>query len=75
MPENNNENPIIKKNDALVSQDEQAVESVYGKVMRVTSETEGVDVNGIFAKLMQYANMTDALASAEKTVEYVVLMV
>ena len=72
MPGTNNENPIIKKNDALVSQDEQAVEPVYGKVMRVTSDTEGVDVDGILAKLMQYANMADALASVEKTVEYVV---
>ena len=72
MSEANSENPIIKKNDELILQEEQDIEPVNGKVMRVTSETEGVNLDGILAKLMQYANMADALAGVEKTVEYVV---
>ena len=66
------ENPIIKKNDEIAAQEDGAVESVFGKVLEVTPETEGIDPNGMLAKLMQYANMADALSHVERSLEYVV---
>ena len=66
------ENPIIRKNDELAAQEDGAVEPAFGKVLKVTSGTEGFDVTGMLAKLMQYANMGDALSHVERTLEYVV---
>ena len=66
------ENPIVRKNDELVPQEDGSVEPVYGKVLKVTPGTEGFDINGMLAKLMQYANMADALSHVERTLEYVV---
>ena len=66
------ENPIIRKKDELAVQENGAVEPVFGKVLKVTSGTEGFDINGMLAKLMQYANMADALNHVERTLEYVV---
>lgn len=66
------ENPIVRKNKELVTQEEGSLEPVYGKVLRVTSETEGFDINGMIDKLMQYVNMADALSHVERTLEYVV---
>ena len=42
------------------------------KILRVTSKTQGIDIDSLLAKLVQYANITDALSHVEKTVEYVV---
>lgn len=42
------------------------------KILHIDSETEGINLDGIFAKLIQYANIADALTHVEKTVEYVV---
>ena len=66
------ENSIVRKNDELVPQEDGSVEPVYGKVLKVTPGTEGFDINGMLAKLMQYANMADALSHVERTLEYVV---
>ena len=66
------ENPIVRKNDELVPLEDGSVEPVYGKVLKVTPGTEGFDINGMLAKLMQYANMADALSHVERTLEYVV---
>ena len=66
------ENPIVRKNDELVPQEDGSVEPMYGKVLKVTPGTEGFDINGMLAKLMQYANMADALSHVERTLEYVV---
>ena len=66
------ENPIVRKNDELVPQEDGSVEPVYDKVLKVTPGTEGFDINGMLAKLMQYANMADALSHVERTLEYVV---
>ena len=66
------ENPIVRKNDELVTKNESTGETVYGKVLKINSRTEGFDINGMIAKLMQYANMADALSHVERTVEYVV---
>lgn len=66
------ENPIVRKKDELVPQDDGSVEHVYGKVLNVTPGMEGFDINGMLAKLMQYANMADALSHVERAIEYVV---
>ena len=66
------ENPIVKRNGELVPQEDDPIELVYDKVLNVTPETEGLDVNGMLAKLFQYANMADALSHVERSIEYVV---
>ena len=66
------ENPIVKKNDELVPQKDGSAEPVYCKVLKVTPGMAGFDINGMLAKLMQYANMADALSYVERTLEYVV---
>lgn len=66
------EYPIVRKNDELVPQEDGSVEPVYGKVLKVASGMEGFDINGMLARLMQYANMADALSHVERTLEYVV---
>ena len=66
------ENPIIRKNDELAVQEDGAIEPVFGKVLNVRPGMDGFDVTGMLAKLMQYANMGDALSHVERTMEYVV---
>lgn len=66
------ENPIIRENSELAPQGDNPVELVYGKALIVTPETEGFNIDGMLAKLMQYANMADALSHVERTIEYVV---
>ena len=66
------ENPNVGKDDELVPQEDGSAELVYDKVLKVTPGTEGFDINGMLAKLMQYANMADALSHVERTLEYVV---
>ncbi len=66
------ENPIVRRNGELGLQDDGSVETVNGKVLEVTAGTEGFDIDGMLAKLMQYANMADALSHVERTLEYVV---
>ena len=66
------DNPIARKNDELVPQEGGSVGTVSGKVLKVTPGMEGLDINGMLAKLMQYANMADALSHVERTIEYVV---
>ena len=43
-----------------------------GKVLNVTSETEGIDTNGLLSNLLQYANIGDALMHIESRMEYIV---
>lgn len=69
MLDASNKAVISKGNDELIPREEG---KVYGEVMHVTSKTKGVNFDDILVKLMQYANMADALAHVEKTVEYVV---
>ena len=66
------DDPIVRGNDELVTQEDGQAESVNGKVLKVTPGMEGFDINGMLAGLMQYANMADALGHVERTVEYVV---
>ena len=66
------ENPIVRNTDELVSQEDGSVEAMHGKVLKVTQGMEGFDINGMLTKLMQYANMTNALSHVERTLEYVV---
>ncbi len=66
------ENLIIRNNDELVPQEDGPVEPVYSKVLKVIPGMVGFDVDGMLAKLMQYANMADALSHVERTLEYVV---
>ena len=67
-----NENAIIEKKEDIVPQDKTAVVQNCGKVLHITPKTEGVDYNGLLARLVQYVNIADALSHVEKTVEYVV---
>ena len=66
------ENLINRKDDEIVLLEDGLAEPVYDKVMKVTSETEDFDINGMLARLMQYANMADALSHVERSLEYVV---
>lgn len=72
MPNPDNDKAIVEKNDKPALQDEIRPDPVYRKVLHVTPETREINFDGILAKLMQYANMADAIAHIEKTVEYVV---
>ncbi len=65
-------NPIVRKNEDLVPQEDGSVGHVYGKVLKVTPGMEGFDINEMIARLMQYANLADALSHIERTIEYVV---
>jgi hypothetical protein len=51
------ENPIVRKSDELVPQEDGSVEPMYGKVLKVTSGLEGFDINGMLAKLMFLRNL------------------
>ena len=62
----------IINSDELLPQKDGTIEPVYCKVLKVTPGMEGFDINGMLAKLMQYANMADALSHVERTLEYVV---
>ena len=62
----------VRKNGELAPQGDNSIVPVYGKVLEVTSETANFDINRILAKLMQYANMADALSNVERTTEYIV---
>lgn len=42
------------------------------KILKATANTQGIDVDSLLGKLVQYANITDALSHVEKTVEYIV---
>lgn len=42
------------------------------KILRATANTQEINIDSFLVTLMQYANVTDALAHVEKTVEYVV---
>ena len=66
------ENLIVRKKDELDQHEDRPTEPVYGKVLKVVPEMEGFDVDGMLAKLIQYANMADALSHVERTLEYVV---
>lgn len=66
------ENPIVRKNNEVVPLEGNSEEPMYNKVLKVTSGTDGFDINGMLSKLMQYVNMTDALSHVERTLEYVV---
>lgn len=69
---NSNENAIIENNDKLKTTDNEALESVQGKVLLVTPKSKGVDFSGILSKLTQYINIADVVSHVEKGVEYVV---
>lgn len=62
---NDDNNAIVPKGDETPTSDD-------GRVMRVTADTDGIDFDGILADLIQYANIADAIAHVEKSVEYVV---
>ena len=66
------ENSLVRKNDELASQKDISLEPVYGKTLKVMTEMKNIDIDGMLAKLMQYANMSDALSHVERTLEYVV---
>jgi hypothetical protein len=66
------ENLIVRKKDELVPREDGSTEPVYRKVLKVIPGMAGFDVDGMLAKLMQYANMADALSHVERTLEYVV---
>ncbi len=66
------ENSIVRKNGEITPQKEGTIDPENGKVLLVKPENEGFDINGMLTKLMQYANMADALSHIERTVEYIV---
>ena len=66
------EDPIIRENGEIITQEDREVEQIYGKVLMITPETDGFDINGMLAKLMQYVNMADAISHVKRTMEYVV---
>lgn len=57
---------------AIIPQGNGSVVPAKGKVLNVTSETEGIDVNSLLTQLFQYANFGDALAHIESRMEYIV---
>lgn len=61
------ENAVVKKNNDLVPG-----ETSHAKELHITAETEGVDFNGLLARLAQYVNIGDALAHVERQMKYVV---
>ena len=63
---------ILQKKDEVAVPEESAVEQVFKKIMYITPKTEGVDYNGILAKLAQYVNIADSIVHVEKTAKYVV---
>ena len=63
---------IIQKKDEVSVVEESAVENVFKKIIYITPKTEGVDYNGILAKLAQYINIADSLVHVEKAAKYVV---
>ena len=63
---------IIQKKDEVSVAEESAVENVFKKIIYITPKTEGVDYNGILAKLAQYINIADSLVHVEKAAKYVV---
>ncbi|WP_194611064.1 hypothetical protein [Clostridium vitabionis] len=60
-------NVVVKKDSDLVPG-----ETLHAKVLHITAETEGVDFNGLLARLTQYVNIGDALAHVERQMKYVV---
>ena len=64
----NNPNVIIEKKNEVTLQDDATV----GKVLNITSKNKHINIDGVLAKLAQYANIADALSHVEKTVEYIV---
>ena len=64
------ENPIERKSVDLAPQTEMSDDYAFGKVLNITPEME--EYEGIIAKLMQYANMADAISHVNKALEYVV---
>ena len=63
---------ILQKKDEVAVPEESAVENVFKKIIYITPKTEGVDYNGILAKLAQYINIADSLVHVEKAAKYVV---
>lgn len=59
----NGKNQIVKKEQK---------DSTGRKIMSITSKTYGINFESILAKLMQYANVVDALSHVEKKMKYVV---
>ncbi len=56
----------------IIPQSDGTIVPTEGKVLNVTSETKGIDVNGLLGKLLQYANIGDALTHIESRMEYIV---
>jgi len=57
---------------AIILQTDGAIVPSEGKVLNVTSETKGIDINSLLTQLFRYANIGDTLAHVEKRLEYVV---
>lgn len=57
---------------AIIPQKDGAIVPTEGKVLSVTSKTKGIDTNGLLEKLLQYANIGDALTHIESRMEYIV---
>lgn len=66
------DNAIVRSNAEPPIKGSDSVEDSREKVLEVTNETKNFDVTGLLAKLMQAANMADAMSHVEKTIEYVV---
>ncbi|MGI6736032.1 MAG: hypothetical protein ACOX41_01810 [Anaerovoracaceae bacterium] len=65
-------NAVVKKNTDLVPDETSPVPTTESKALYVTVETEGVDFEGLLARLTQYVNIGDALAHVERQMKYVV---
>ena len=66
------ENSTVRKKGEIISKKDGQIEPMFGKVLEVTPGTEGFDIRGLLAKLMQYTNMADSLSHIERSGEYVV---
>ena len=64
-------NDVANKDDVITQTNSSSNED-YEKILYVSSETKGNEMNGLLAALIQYTNIGNALSNIERTAEYVV---
>ena len=64
-------NDVANKDDVITQTNSSSNED-YEKILYVSSETKGNEMNDLLAALIQYTNIGNALSNIERTAEYVV---
>lgn len=65
-------NDVVKKNNDLLQNKTSSAHTAESKELCITTETGGVDFEGLLARLTQYVNIGDALSHVEQQMKYVV---